>query len=95
MIGGLWHPNRETDDEDAAANRAMHWAGLIDKVMSDSSDEGDGAGFGFVCAIGAFLSSCDEGRSKRPLGNIGSAVSFRWPAPWCDGLYPIHAVRPC
>ena len=50
MIGGLWHPNSEPDDEDEAANRAMHWAGLIDQVMSNSSDDGDGAGFGFVCA---------------------------------------------
>ena len=50
MIGGFWHPNSEPDDEDEAANRAMHWAGLIDQVMSNSSDDGDGAGFGFVCA---------------------------------------------
>ena len=27
----------------------MHWAGLIDKVMGEL-DDGDGAGFGFVCA---------------------------------------------
>jgi hypothetical protein len=50
MIGGLWHPSSEPDDEEAAANRAMHWAGLIDQVMCDSSGDGDGAGFGFVCA---------------------------------------------
>ena len=28
----------------------MHWAGLIDQFMCDSSGDGDGAGFGFVCA---------------------------------------------
>jgi hypothetical protein len=49
MIDGFWHPNSEPDDEEAAANCAMHWAGLIDKVMGES-DDGDGAGFGFVCA---------------------------------------------
>jgi hypothetical protein len=45
-IGGDWHPNSEPDDADAAANRAMHWAGLIHQVESD----GGGSGFGFICA---------------------------------------------
>ena len=53
MIDGFWHPNSEPDNEETAANRAMHWAGLIDKVMGES-DDGDGAGFGFAAAVEDF-----------------------------------------
>ena len=54
----------------------MHWAGLIDKVMAES-DDGDGAGFGFVCAAVEDFAARVMKEDRTARGQICGAISVR------------------